>query len=326
MNSSTKYLRIFNRSKVANFLEGTLSSDIDVENVTLIIGFWRSGTTYLLESLQKSTNSRICFEPFQDLALKENKLNYQGFEFNFEGERINQFYPIVKANAEDSMYDDFFDDLVHGHISSAYTRRTQPLRALNSNKLIVKMIRASLVAAYLQKRCHLKTIFIVRNPAGVISSIVREKGGTKAIKTCLTNDRFMNYLIDSINKESNYLDGKMDVVEKYRVNDVGKITLLWCILNYIPLKQIESDLFNPQVIKYEDLSTNPIDVLSKLTGVSLDPTKIDFNSSTTKKERKRSNKVRINSWETELSHDQIELIFNIVNDFEDELFLPFINS
>ena len=326
MSSSTKNLRTFNKSRVANFLEGTISPPVESKKIVIIIGFWRSGTTYLLESLQKLTNSRICFEPLQDIALKENKLNYQGFEFKFKQKSINQFYPVVNPTLESSEYDVFFDDLFHGKISSGYTRRTQPLRALMSNRLLIKMVRANLIAAYLHKKYNLKTIFIIRNPAGVVSSIVRKKGGTKAIKACLANNGFIDYLVDSINEETSFLKGKLGVVERYRGDDIGRITLAWCLLNYIPLKQIESGVFSPQVVRYEDLGSNPIQVLSQLTDVDLDPSKIQFNSSTTKKERRENNKIRVNSWKTELSETQLDLIFRIVNEFDKGLFSPYLTS
>ncbi len=113
----------------------------------------------------------------------------------------------------------------------------------NANHIVwrnlVKEIRANLFLAYIRNRFGNPIVFIIRHPCAIVFSRIQLKWGT-LIDDLFSQDELMEDFLAPF--ESFIRDAK---------TDLEKHTIMWCVENLVPLKQLKKDEF--LLCSYENL-------------------------------------------------------------------------
>lgn len=296
---------------------------VSADNAILINGFWRSGTTYFMEYLEKLLDRRAFFEPMH-YSVKQARALHTPMGFTIKGDELMQCHPFMLPEAKNSEYDAFYEAMLRGQVSTPWTRRNRYLSLSLKKDVIVKSVRSNFLAPYLSNRYGVKNVFIIRHPAAVLSSIIRKGSGVKSIYKSLGSEIFLNLLIQEIrNCDPTILDNDMSAaIKRYRGDNVNNVILSWCLSNYVPLKYINEGLYSPLLINFESFFLDDITKSKLFEYFSIDSS-IDipsFNSSTTDKERKQiSAYSRLYSWQKDLTAGQVKKVYDICSCFGKEI-------
>jgi len=280
----------------------------NINNTILISGTARSGTTFISELVNYKNEYRLIFEPFDPQRVKICK--------DFE---IKQY---IRPNCKDAKYIELTKLILSGHIRNYWVDQGNKLFV--SDKRIVKDIRINFMLKWIRNNFHnMPIILILRHPCAVAYSNI--KMGWKA---------HLEQILKQQNLITDYLSEYLDYIKNIKSNFEQHI-LLWCLENYIPLKQFKQDeIF---VVFYEKLCLNPkneIDLLFQYINKKYD---IDIF----KKFKKPSTMSRDNAiihgenlldrWKKNISKEQTKKALEILNLFNlDKIYLednmPIIDS
>ena len=126
-----------------------------INNTILIIGSTRSGTTFLMESINQNNDYRLIFEPFNNTYTKEWR-EYDTREY---------IDPLQTNEHEKSV----INKILTGQISSPWVNRYN--RKLRSDRRLIKAVRANLLVEFIRAEYpNLPIIYLVRNPYEVVAS------------------------------------------------------------------------------------------------------------------------------------------------------------
>jgi sulfotransferase family protein len=198
------------------------------ESTVFLAGSGRSGTTWLSELINYRGDFRYIFEPFWKkkvpICTQFNKRQY------LKGEGI---YPEFFSSAS---------RIVNGKFRNAWTDRGNRRRFYF--KRLVKEIRANLFLYWLHNQFQeMPVIFLMRHPCAAVNSKLKmgwDWDVSELLKQKKLVDDFLYPFKDIINSADSAFEN---------------LILLWCIENYVPLKQFdEGELF---VVFYEELVLYP---------------------------------------------------------------------
>jgi hypothetical protein len=260
--------------------------------------------------------ARLVFEPLHPNVPAAIPFHYPGvLPGGKDGTKhVTECYPYVRPLAISSDLDEFLTKVLRGQVSTAWTRRSRPWRRALRRTIVVKFVRGNLLASYVQRRFNCRTIFLLRHPAAVVASIVREHGGAPGLMHTLSSEQFMDVFLSQTDLVKDYLFDIPGVPTKRLVKlntALKRIAFAYAVANAIPLRQLKNGLFSPLVIWYEDLVLNPLDSLRRLCNFLEIPENHTQSvtvgdSSTTKPERRLTNPVqRSVGWRNELSQEAL---------------------
>ncbi len=308
-NHAKKVINIF-----IFFIDQLSSFNKKPSDAIIISGFWRSGTTFFFELIQKLTNGKVVSEPFEFRFKPSRKYHLKKNFMTSNGNYITEMYPYIPINSKDLNLLIFIEKLTKGSIGDYKTHRRKPLKNSFKSPVIVKFVRANLAIGAIQNHFACKTIFILRHPAAIVASILRGEG----MRYFLTIDYFKDIFTLQSHLMKDYLHHYSHLLSKDNYNPIEYITLYWCITNIVPLLQIQTNNFNPYIIYYEEFMLNQNssiqDLVRYLETDKNNSHNIDMfeNSSTTRSNRINSSlHDRIFGWKNELQPDQISMIYNI---------------
>jgi len=310
--------KLLNRTGLIGIADRLLANSVCSKNTVVILGFWRSGTTYLLELLEQTLRARTVFEPFHE-AVPAARKYHQDAQFLTPRGPVTQMYPYIPAHSDRSDLDQFLYSILTGQVSNRWTRRNRAPGNLLSTKLLVKLVRGNLIAGYLSRRFGVKIIMIVRHPAAVIASIIRSPGGDKALQAVLGDASFEQVLPgDSVHADHPELWPQIKIDN---ADVVSRIARIHALLHILPLSQNEGEEGKMHICTYEGLLLDQERELKRMnTFLAADPGEtwslkaLKKPSSTTKAERiKISTQARCTGWKQELTADQIKNIDLVVS-------------
>jgi len=326
--------RLLIRSALFSWLDGILAGRHDQEKAFLVYGFWRSGTTLLMERVAELTRSRSFFEPLllkvpATWPEKYRRLNSPELHrFTIPHELLAHPCTYVSTDTGDSGLDPFLEDMLAGKMSTRWTRKSRHLRNSFSPDMTIKMVRANLLAAYLEQRFGCRSIFIIRHPGAIMASVTRrQRHGSRrdGIETGLMSHEFLDAILSQKSLVADHLGPHMDLIRKWNSDGFNRMVLSWAILNYVPLKQIRDDQFHPLLIRFEEyvLDADMGGKLAKHFGVEgllSEEDHLSRNSATVQVSRRGVDPItRLFSWKDELSETQIQIIYEICSGFGDIL-------
>ena len=233
--------RVFDRVKtvLANRCNSVFGG---FQDVLWLIGSGRSGTTWLSRLLNTDDYFVELFEPFHPTEVER----VSGFTFHHylspscQGERIEAFYKDV-----------FRGDWITERVNAS------PVKKLRYRGLLVKDIFANLMAFRIwQTNPAVKPVLIVRHPLAVALSKHRRDDWD----WCREPDR----LFAQTRLRADFLVPVEHIAQQVRdsQDQILKYVLVWCIVNWVPLKQFSADTLH--VVFYEDVVTRPRDELEKI--------------------------------------------------------------
>ena len=200
----------------------------DYRQSIFLAGTGRSGTTWLAEILNYDNSYRFIFEPFHSYKVDLIKdWNYRQYlrRNNHVTKFMNPANTILSGNIKQQWIDQYNHKLV-------------------ARKRIIKDIRANLLLNWIKKNFpEIPIILLLRHPCAVASSKLK-LGWDSHLSDFLKQEELMDDFLSPFKEE---IKNVIDVFEKH--------IFMWCIENYIPLRQFNKGEI--LVVFYESLCKNP---------------------------------------------------------------------
>ncbi len=258
----------------------------------IIAGSGRSGTTWLAEIIAACHGCRLVFEPFDCRKVPQAKN-----------------LPLRTYMRPDGNYPQWellIRDTLTGKITNKWTNSFN-IRHFAS-QCVIKTIRANLMLGWISQKYNNNIVYIIRHPCATVFSRLQ-----------LNWDTHLDVFLSQQELMEDYLFPYESLIKNAKTK-VEQHTIMWCIENIIPLKQLAK--YNYFFITYEQLCLQTeIEINNILSFLGL-----HHNSNVSKAIYKRSmsrpnsaiitGKDKLSSWTEQLSRNDIKLILNIVTQFE----------
>jgi Sulfotransferase domain len=271
-----------------------------IENSIIISSETRSGSTWLMEMLNTSTDIISNWESLHpSLGVITKKSNL--------GDR-----PYILENEKNQNFKNEFDNLLTLNKINYWTSSFIDIDKLaNSKQVLTKFVRANMLMPWLtsEYKFKKKPILLLRHPVATTLSQIKSfdlsnNGDIKyKAPNCYNNDRYK--------ENENYLNSLDSLFER-------KIAL-WCI-NNIPTINHNNSGIKWKVIYYENLMLNPREEVKKISNIlelNLDIEKIDFDKkSSSSKKSDISKNSHIENWTKAISKEdklKVQRIFDYYN-------------
>lgn len=211
----------------------------DYRQTIFLAGTGRSGTTWLEDIINYTGSYRIMFEPFH--SKKVDMVNHFSYR------------QYINPNNRDRKFIEPAEIILSGKIRHSWIDQFN--KSIIPKKRIIKDIRAHFMLKWIKEMFpEIPIILLLRHPCAVACSKLKLGWGTH-LEEFLSQEELMD----------DYLNPFRDVIEyhyKRKNNDFYKHILMWCIENYVPLKQFKKDEI--QIIFYEKLCINPEEEARKI--------------------------------------------------------------
>lgn len=269
----------------------------DFENIISIHGAPRSGTSWLGQIFDSSSETRFKFQPLFSYAFKDR------ISLNSTKDEIIDYYHSLYGYK-----DDFLDQI------DTKKKGTYPIfedKSESPGFLVTKMVRYHYLIPHLLANVpKVKFIAIVRNPCGVMNS------WRKAPKEFLPEWIFKDEWVFAQSKN------KFRPEEYFGYHKWKESTKL-----FIEMEKSHKDSF--YLIRYEDLVTDPVKTVQRLfqfSGLKLEQQTVQFMSESTSLNQEDVYSVYkgckdIKDWESELDAEVRQSIHNDLRGTEFENFL-----
>lgn len=227
---------MFTRTKtIIKSVLGSIYIDIgDDSNTVFLSGCGRSGTTWLEDVLNYDNSFRVMFEPFHSLKIDLIKdWNYR--QYIRPGNTDRKFLDPATAILSGKIRHPWIDKSNKNHL---------PRRRL------IKDIRANLIIKWIKYNFpEIPIILLLRHPCAVANSKLKLGWGAHLNEFLVQEDLVADFL-DPFKEQ---IERATDIFDKH--------IFMWCIENYVPLKQFEAD--DILVMFYEDMCLDPLAEIEK---------------------------------------------------------------
>jgi hypothetical protein len=267
----------------------------DLGKSILVVGSARSGTTWLANIIASQGKSRIMFEPFNpNLVPEYSKFNY---------------FQYMRSDEYDQDLYDYCRKVFTGKIRNAWIDRE--IQHLHPQNRVIKCIRSSLMLRWLDIQFpDVPKLFIIRHPCAVVLS---------RMKLGWATDDDIGHFLSQPKLISDFLEDKIEVIAKAD-SDEEKHAVIWCVTNLVPIRQFHSNKLN--LVRYEKLVINPDEVIPMIFHILGLPFNDQIFSYMKRPSSTSKNTSAIligknitEQWKDELSSQQIDKIFSIVEEF-----------
>ena len=212
-----------------------------IKDRLLITGFWRSGTTWLQQSVQSLTSAHTVFEPFSPAC----GYVWDGFAKYDDDANHHIFMPVEMSFLAETDHDNLKRSF-NGVAPNGYGYILSPnFGDVWSKNIIVKSTRLGFILPEILERHQVKTLHIRRHPAAVYCSMLN------------TN---WSWQFPDVRFEKVYAKhfGSAPMIGKLLDHDhsvVTRFAALWALSESRAQKAIDLNLAD--LIRYEDLTQAP---------------------------------------------------------------------
>jgi hypothetical protein len=203
------------------------------QDVVWLIGSGRSGTTWVSDMLNYQRGYREMIEPFRPLLIDQMRFLSLN-QYVRPGDDFPELDKVAGAV--------FSGRFTHPDVDSASKRFLY-------NGLLIKDVFANLFAYHLCQRFpHVKPALLIRNPFEVALS--KHKKSNWNWTTDPRDFLKQPQLVED------FLEPFAELIERIGASDdpIAKHIAVWCVINYVPLKQFAKDELH--VLFYEDVVEN----------------------------------------------------------------------
>lgn len=258
----------------------------------VLAGSGRSGTTWLSDILTANPNTRVIFEPFDGRRVPEA-----------------QIFPLRPYGRPDGNYPQWqpvVEQILLGNIENAWTKRQN--HRWWATRRLVKAIRVNLMLGWMSQQFNVPIVLVTRHPCAVVSSRLKLKW-----------DSHLDVFLEQPELVEDYLTPYVPIIKAAKT-DLEKHTIMWCVENLVPLKQLANNdwLF----CTYEGLVTNPETEATRiLSGLNIRQTLFNRNAIYKVSQVSRPDSAITNrrdpltEWQRQLSCDDIHIIIGLVQKF-----------
>jgi len=235
INRKRKEGTLIDSIKIRLFSKVYINLDTDYRNTIFLAGTGRSGTTWLSNIINYRNEYRYLFEPFHSKKVPLCSHFYYRQYLRPDNDESSFLLPAEK--------------ILSGAIRNSWIDRFN--KKFFCTKRLVKDIRTNLMLKWIKVHFpEIKLIFLMRHPGAVAISRIKQNWVTD-LSTFLSQPLLMDDYLNEFKKDIEKADTQFE-----------KSIFLWCIENYVPLKQLSDNDFH--LIFYEHLVLNPEEELDKL--------------------------------------------------------------
>lgn len=289
----------------------------------IVLGFGRSGTTWLSDIISKATGNLILFEPFHPSVTE--------FSRTFSYSYIND------DNNTNHLKNYLCDVLNKRHRKKWLLRNHIPVRLEEINQDFLKMlweecsiggfkeIRANFLIRWIYENLDSKIVYIVRHPCAVVSSIKRRKNFWE-FGWPETYELFLNKTLYSDTYSNHDFVSHIGVVENVKT-DLEKYAVMWAITHAIVLPELKK--LKLPLFYYENIYGQPFSSVKEILrylgfdDIRIHPSYIFTPAMTSLKtlhglyrmDKEISQKGSKLFWEEILSKEEVDMIMDIVSHF-----------
>lgn len=285
---------------ILNPLLAKLTADrhYNIRDTILVLGWARSGTTWLAEVLSTIPRSAILFEPLHTARVPEAAA--AGFP-------VEDILLPGEGSAAQRL---FMERVLRGRVLNWWTCSANPLsRAIRPKVWIVKEIAANYLIEWILGTFAIqRAMLIVRHPCATIASRMAQGWAPNAVQFKVKNAE--------VRRKFPHLDPLCrNLKDPFEV-----MAARWCLMNYLPLS-LHPRPFH--LIAYESLATRGVrDLESAFVdwGLAMPPAieqSLGRASATTKSDASDGlvHRRPIDQWKRTLTADQVDRILGVVRDF-----------
>ncbi|MEQ9235295.1 sulfotransferase domain-containing protein [Coleofasciculus sp. E2-BRE-01] len=328
LQSKTELIVREAQSKILYPINWWESQKIDTSKCIVINGFWRSGTTWLQDTLSTATNAKAVFEPFAPRAGYFYKAIPEINPPQSDPTFLNLLMPYQDHNFGEGSYlklivDKALLDLLP-HRNTQMTIR--PISYYSRDRVVVKFVRASLCLKAIYNDWPVSIIHIYRDPRALIHTIMRIQYW-RAIFEKLSLSKQLLQINDG--RKNYFSRWENEIVELDQHNLISRLTAYWALTEKYLLDSFHNQQNNNKfyIVNYDEMILGGSDYLKKI----LEEMKIEFNNialeknwnrtSPTSVEKKfpaygkRQSIDRLYSWKSELNQSEQDTIRDIVKRF-----------
>lgn len=324
MTVDGKLLRIMARgrrtllSTVYDILDAIYAPFVSAEEVIVVAGFPRSGTTFLAEFVASVTKARVIFEPIS-WQIPQAMQFLHPHTFNNGKIDFLQGFPYRNPEQHDPVLENYIQLALKGNVHCARVRRYRNVSSYRTKKVLVKTVRGNLLLAWIAQKFKPRVILLVRHPCAVVESWLRQPWASHAIM----EDAFLSLFLDQKHLVEDWLLPYMDHIDTWDCDSISRASVAYCIANMVPLIQAQRNMFRPMILSYEDVVINPEFFLPRICqflDVPFDEERVEElvarPSSTTQVRREElSSRQKCFSWQNVLETRDIDKIIRIVEGF-----------
>ena len=200
----------------------------DYRNSIFLAATGRSGSTWLSNIVNYKNEYRYIFEPFHPYEVRICR--------NFK------YRQYLRPDNKDKAYIEPVRKILLGKVRNNWVNSQN--KKLIANKRLIKDIRANLLLKWIHiKFPGIPIVLLLRHPCAVANSKLKLRWNTH-LEEFLSQEELIEDFLNPFKKEINKAQS---IFEKH--------VFLWCIENYIPLKQFR--IGDIHLVFYENLCVNP---------------------------------------------------------------------
>ncbi len=202
----------------------------DPSKTIIVAGSGRSGTTWLGDIIAADWSFRTIFEPFDARKVPEAKA--AGISLR----------PYCSLREECPALYNFTQRTLAGKLRNKWVDKQG--RRFWARRFVLKTIRATLLLAWIDENFHPPIVYLIRHPGAVVTSRCR-LGWESHLDVFLSQPALMR----------DHLSPYEDLIKSAETK-VQKHTVMWCVENIVPLKQLPH--YDWIFCTYEYLYTDPL--------------------------------------------------------------------
>lgn len=230
----------------------------DISRTVAIVGFGRSGTTWLSDIVSKASGQALLFEPWHPEVLEGSKrFSYRSSYSDAETVELVNYLARALDKGQPVPW------LLRNHLPTAVHEAEPELTAeiwAQIGILGFKTIRATMVPDWIIANIARRMVFVVRHPLAVVSSILRranfwEYGWPE------TYDIFVaNAFVGAAGE----IDGVHETLlsRPPPTTDLEKVALMWAVTHAIAVPRLEQA--QVPIVLYENLYRQPFEWARKV--------------------------------------------------------------
>ena len=276
-------------------------SSQNLRNTLLINGFWRSGTTWLQQTLVDALDAKSLFEPFSPAAGHQwDQLSRPASEAS------RNVYMPLSANCLSPRDRIKLHLALKGVGTHGYTHFLRnPDSPAWSKDLVVKFTQLGFVLDEVADSQHVPIIHIRRNPAAIYASFKETDWSWRFQDVRLKQ----NYSLQDFTKGTPEYE-RAETLLRFDQSPVHRLAALWSLSERAAQKSIISG--RAHLVRYEDIVGEGPGILNRLQISSVNIASNDAASPVTNSGRESlSVTQRLNDWKARLTRSEIDCIRSV---------------
>lgn len=312
--------RLFNLADYVN------SVRIKPSDCIVVNGFWRSGTTWLQESLGEALCAKLVFEPFDAAnqgfrrCLVEIKPQREDVSF------LNALMPYVpnRINEESLLYDHINRSLRGQRVGPLHRgiKRSRKFSTSFRSRVITKFTRGALCLSAIANTFQIPVVHIFRDTRAVVASITENKKPGWA-KKAFVDFSLAGHLLDINDGRSEYFSRwRPEIVDIDKSSNLARLAAYHCLTERYVCDSATQTSGMILRVRYEDLIKRRDTTLGTLLqdfgliSQVEEHTLIDRPSFTSRISEYRSNNDRVCGWKQLLNTSNQNTINDVIDLFE----------